>query len=510
MLLGIDFGTTRTVVATVDRGNYPLVSFHNDHGDTFEWYPSLIAAQGNQLAFGFDAATKQTEPDVIMRKAFKRDLVTLGPDERVTIGACECSALGLLTDFLTQLRLDLLTRSNLRLRSREKLEAMISVPANANSNQRFVTLEAFRRAGFVVCGMLNEPSAAGIEYAHHTQNNALSSRREYLVVYDLGGGTFDTSLISIAALQHDVVSSEGIARLGGEDFDLLLLNLALKEAGIQVGTVTDPALTTLLDECREKKEGLHPNTRKVAIELERGITGAGEVVISTADYYELCRPLVERTLHAVEHLMAQNSISANDAASLYLVGGSSDLPVVARTLRERFGRLVRRSPYPHAAVAIGLAIAADSEKGYKLRERFTRNFGVWRDTDAGRAIAFDVLFAKDTPLPEKGEPPLICTRRYHPAHNIGHFRYLECSDLSATREPQGDLTPWNEVWFPFDPTLRNDDTIESQLVVRSLPSGTLIEEVYSCDANGIIEVAIQDLTSCFGQHFRLRGKATAK
>ncbi len=504
MLLGIDFGTTRTVVAAVDRGNYPLVSFQSETGDTYEWYPSLIAARGNELAFGFEAAARQAEPGWTLRRGFKRELATLGPEELVRIGECEVPALELLTDFLAQLRLELLGRSNLRLRSRQKLETTISVPANANSNQRFLTIEAFRRAGFEVRGVLNEPSAAGIEYAHYAQANNISSRRENLIVYDLGGGTFDTSIISIAARQHEVISSEGISRLGGDDFDLLLLSLALKEAGIRVSDVSDPALTWLLEECREKKEGLSPNTRRVVIDLERIRPGAGEVIVSVADFNQQCRRLIERTLATVEHLRQQTGLDSSAAAAVYLVGGSSDLPIVARTLREHYGRLVRRSPYPHAAVAIGLAIAADSEAGYKLRERFTRHFGVWREADDGRTISFDVLFAKDTLLPARGEAPLVRTRRYHPAHNIGHFRYLECSSLSPTGQPQGDLTPWNEIHFPFDPALRHEDSLKDQPVTRLFQADSLIEEVYSCDASGIIGVAIQDLTRSFGQHFRLR------
>ncbi len=503
MLLGIDYGTTHTVVTSVDRGNYPLVSFQSESGDTFEWHPSLIAARGSELAFGFAAAARQAEPGWRLRRSFKRELATLGPDDRVVIGEREITALELLTAYLAQLRRDLLERSNLRIKPRQKLEAMISVPANANSNQRFMTIEAFRRAGFEVRGMLNEPSAAGVEYAHHVLGAQGTSRREHLVVYDLGGGTFDTSVISIATQHHEVVSSEGIAQLGGDDFDQILLDLALQTAGIS--EVSDAARARLLEECREKKEGLHPNTRKLAIDLGRGIEGAGEVVVATADFYDQCRPLVERTIAAIEQLMPQAGIPLNEAAAIYLVGGSCDLPVVARTLRERYSRLVKRSAYPHAAVAIGLAIAADNDAGYQLHERFTRNFGVWRDTDEGRRIAFDVLFGKDTLLPATGEPPIIRTRRYHPAHNIGHFRYLECGSLDAQGQPHGDLTPWQEICFPFDPALRTDKDLEQHIVTRSQHSDNLIEEVYSCDSSGIIEVAIQDLTSYFGQHFRLCG-----
>ena len=127
-------------------------------------------------------------------------------------------------------------------------------------------------------------------------------------------------------------------------------------------------------------------------------------MVSTSVFYERCRPLVERTLVTLEEAMQGWDWGA--VAALYVVGGASALPLVGRLLRERYGRKVRTSPYPHAATAIGLAIAADQAAGYQLRERFTRHFGVWREAEAGRAVAFDVVFAKDSRLPAPGEGPL--------------------------------------------------------------------------------------------------------
>jgi len=215
MLLGIDYGTTRTVVAAVDRGNYPVVSFQTVDGDTQDWYPSLVAMRGEEYCFGLDAARRQDDPGWELLRSFKRQLATLGPTAQMVLGSGSGTALELLTAFLTQLRGDLVERSNLRIMAHEVPEVVIAVPANANSNQRFLTLEAFRRAGFQVRGLLNEPSAAGIEYAHHARSAAPSARRELVVVYDLGGGTFDASVISMAARRHEVVRSAGIAQLGG-------------------------------------------------------------------------------------------------------------------------------------------------------------------------------------------------------------------------------------------------------------------------------------------------------
>lgn len=510
MLLGIDYGTTRTVVATVDRGNYPVVSFHTPDGDTQDWYPSLVATRGHERLYGLDAAARQSDPEWRLLRSFKRQLPQLGPTAPVVLDADTVPALELLTAFLARLRRDLETRSNLRLTSGQAVEAVVAVPAHANSNQRFLTLEAFRRAGFQVRGLLNEPSAAGIEYAHHARSTGTAARRELVLVYDLGGGTFDASVIHMAGQRHEVLSSDGIAQLGGDDFDALLLALALAQAG--VSQVTAQERFQMLEECRERKEGLHPNTRKIAIDLGRGRDGSGEVVISTATFYEHCRPLVEHTMAAMERAMrgvAQKTPDWRTIAAIYLVGGASTLPIIARLLRERYGPLVRKSPYPHAATAIGLAVAADQEAGYQLHERFTRHFGVWREADNGEAVAFDVLFAKGRMLPAPGEATLTCTRRYRPTHNVGHFRYLECSQLTDQGEPAGEITPWDDVYFPFAPHLQGEKNLLDIPVQRQALEEQWIEERYRCDAHGIIEVDMLNQTHACARTYRLRGSKGA-
>jgi molecular chaperone DnaK (HSP70) len=525
MILGIDYGTTRTVVAAADRGNYPAVSFQAEDGNTQEWYPSLIAARAGELRFGLDAAAVQDQPEWLIVHSFKRELALRGPESVIELAGRSITTLDLLTEFLAALRRDICHRSNLRRARRGDLDAMISVPANSNSNQRFNTLEAFKGAGFKVLGMINEPSAAGIEYAHHymtplspeepvrrtaASRRAPASSRENVVVYDLGGGTFDASVISMADRQHEVISSSGITRLGGDDFDAILLDLALGQASIQ--EVSDDARSRLLQECREKKEGLHPNTRRIVIDLDREIEGAGEAVVSASDFYERCRPLVEETIQETDRALESVSepITLASVSAIYQVGGSSSLPVVGRLLRERYGRLVRRSPYPHASTAIGLAIAADRDAGYQLRERFTRHFGVWREAEAGRSVAFDVLFPKDTALPENGHGSLVCSRRYHPAHNVGRFRYLECSRVNGGGQPAGDITPWDEIAFPFDPALQNGSDVGDIAVARSAPEGLEIEERYQCDQNGIIRVDIASHTSGYSRSFLLHGGAATK
>ena len=137
----------------------------------------------------------------------------------------------LATELLSAFRQQLRHASTLSLDRGEPLEAMIGVPANANSNQRFLTAEAFRAAGFQVLGMLNEPSAASIEYGHRERAQRKGQPRRSLLVYDLGGGTFDASLVEMEDDTHTVVASAGLSDLGGDDFDEILADLALETAG---------------------------------------------------------------------------------------------------------------------------------------------------------------------------------------------------------------------------------------------------------------------------------------
>jgi molecular chaperone DnaK (HSP70) len=508
MRLGIDFGTTRTRVAAAIRGNYPLIAFQAEHGDAVDWYPSLIAAHGEQLAFGLRAQAVQFEPGWDLLPSFKRLLGDSHPETVWRVGGVELPVLDWVTRFLTALRQDLVRRSNLDIGPHDRLEVMVGIPAHANSTQRFLTLEAFRRAGFMVIGMLNEPSAAGIEYAHRYRKADLSSRREHVVVYDLGGGTFDAAVICMAENRHDVMASEGIPRLGGDDFDAALLELALAEPPL-VAHPPSGTKARLLILCREAKEGINPNSRKIAVDFGQLDPSLGAVMVPVAQFYEACEPLILQTIHATESAMGAVLGAEDGEASglgvIYLVGGSCELPVLARTLRERFGRRVRRSPYPSGATAIGLAVAAVHEGGYVLTERFSRHFGVWREAEDGRRIVFDPVFGKDTLLPQSGEPPLVARRRYRPNHNVGRFRFLECGALGGGGEPAGDMLAWQEILFPFAPDLVEHPRLDEVRVVRDAAvQSHIVEELYLCDAAGVVEVAINDLVTGHARTFRVR------
>jgi molecular chaperone DnaK (HSP70) len=391
MKLGIDFGTTRIIVAVVDRGNYPLVPFETPEG-TYDWFPSLAAVRrdsnGTERRFGWDAWEVQTDPGWTVLRSLKRHLEDAGPQSRLSVDGVEIP----LTDLLGGLTAALHQELAARFGATAPLEAMLGVPANANSNQRFLTVDAFRRAGFSVLGLLNEPSAASIEFGHRQRATGR------ILVYDLGGGTFDVSLVSVEGGTHTVLASEGISNLGGDDFDLILAELAAGKDLLYSLTLSE--VFRLDEECRRQKEALHPNSRKIVVDLDAAREGLGQATVSVADFYEQCRPLLEESLQATARMAKGQEIEV-----LYVTGGGSELPLVSRVLREEFGRKVKRSEYTRSATAIGLAIQADATSGYKLREVFTRNFGVWREGDGGRRVIFDPLFPKGTPLPAPGEHP---------------------------------------------------------------------------------------------------------
>src|SRR5262249_12402064 len=135
------------------------------------------------------------------------------------------------------------------------------------------------------------------EYAHnHLSALGKRSPKRYVVVYDLGGGTFDTSAVSLVDRRFDLIASEGIGRLGGEDFDAIILELALDQAHIEPCSLTPVRRAHLLEICREAKEALGPSNRKLSLDLGAAIEGIDLVTLEMATVNEACMPLVTRTL----------------------------------------------------------------------------------------------------------------------------------------------------------------------------------------------------------------------
>ncbi|WP_434174963.1 Hsp70 family protein [Brachybacterium conglomeratum] len=309
MRIGIDMGTTRTIAAGVDRGNYPVLPFTDPDGDEHSHFPSVIAEADGQLVHGFEAerAARAGAPHL---RSFKRLLgdPDTHPGTTVRLGGREHLLLDLVTAYLTAVREALPVPVG---------QVAASVPAHAHSAQRIMTLEAFRRAGIDVVALLNEPSAAGFEYTHH-QSRSLTARRTRIAVYDLGGGTFDSSLVEADGGEHTVLGSHGVNRLGGDDLDQVLLELVLERAGLTVEELGAPAVDALREECRAAKERLLPQTRRMMIDL-------GEehdpVILPVEDFYAAVAPLIERTLEVMARWWASSMRSPASPGSISSAAG---------------------------------------------------------------------------------------------------------------------------------------------------------------------------------------------
>jgi molecular chaperone DnaK len=496
MKVGIDFGTTHTVAAVVDRGNYPVVSF-----DGVDTWPSIIAAnEAGELRFGLDAAAARHEPGWSALRSFKRLLNDAGPKTTVELAGRSYRLADLLAGFLAQLKSDLQHRSNVELSTGERIEAAISVPANASSAQRFLTLDAFTQAGFEVVALLNEPSAAGFEYAHRYRST-ITAKREYVLIYDLGGGTFDASLLKMTGRLNEVVFSEGIQRLGGDDFDEAILKVVRKSAGLR--KLPAGARDLLLEECAVRKEAVGPNTRRFLVDLAAVAKPPFSCPID--DVYTACVPLVDKTIAALSRVLHDHGggdVTWPDVAGIYVVGGAGSFPLVTRSLRGTFDeKRVKRSLHPFAATAIGLAVFLDREAGFALSERLSRHFGVFREACAGEDVCFDPIVPKGSALPAADQPPFVVTRTYRAAHNIGHFRFVECSRL-RDGHPDGDVTPYEPVFFPFDPDLSDDQDLPRQ-AVRRRDDGPDVEERYVITSGGAVEVTLTTRPDRLSRTFRL-------
>jgi len=500
MRLGIDFGTTRTVVAAAIDGRYPVLSFETEHG--FAEYVPGTAAMMPEPRYGWKAVDSDAESGFL--RSIKRIVTGAAPDDAVSeFGEDATTALELLTGYLSALRDAIVSASNLDVAADEPLEAMIAVPAHASTHQRYLTIEAFRRAGFAVLGLVGEPTAAAIEYAHR-HLSALKGRspKRYVVVYDLGGGTFDTSAVSLENREFRLLATEGIARLGGDDFDELILELALENAkpNRAIDSLSPEVRVRALEACREAKERLSPTAKLLHVELE----DFGSVAIEVAKLVERTQPLVDRTLEKLERVFEAlprfgiDPENSRELGALYLVGGGTSFPPIQKLLKARFKQKVQLAVQPHAAAAIGLAILADRDRSFEVKEGVTRHFGVWREAEAGKKKVFDRIFSKDA-------TPVEVSRRYRPVHAVGLLRFVECTELTADGEPAGDLMPCGELLFPYDPELAARGDWTEADAARPLGRHAEIVESYAYDAHGIVHVAVENATEGYRREARLNG-----
>jgi len=521
--LGIDYGTTNTVVVCSDRGRYPVVPHITETAVgpvAREVFPSLVVLdrETGQLIFGSEAERCLTRPGAEKRYgvlgSLKRLLRDYADGRRVgqSIVPEGLDLAAVLREFCGALRASIM-RSGF-FAENEPLETVITWPANANGAQRYVTRKSFKDAGVEILATLTEPAASAIEFADRLARGNRARARQLeasIAVFDLGGGTFDVSLVRIHGPEFTVVDTAGIEQLGGDDFDRILAQRLAEAVKIDFDGLRPFQRAMLLLHARQQKESISAGPAAsltfAADDLGLG-SGVGTVPVKAyfKELEKLLEPAIEKLWSLINGAAARSAgIQSQDLTAIYLVGGSSKLPLVPKMLARRFRdvRLVMTDK-PFTSTAMGAAIR--SAEGVRLQEILSRTFGVLRLAEHGTRDCFDPIFAAGTRLPQRHESPLRHKVRYSPRHNIGHLRYLECAGVNAAGWPSDGVRQWSDILFPYDPAIPVGSRLTpDQIVPRDDLADQWVEEKYICDADGVITVTIRRLSdgqSCTYEIFR--------
>ena len=344
-IIGIDLGTTNSCVAVLEAGEAKVIP--NPEGNRTT--PSIVCKKNGETIVG-DAAKRQAETNPNTIRSIKR---LMGTNEKVEMEGKK----------YTPEEISAMILSNLKETAEKYLgekvtKAVITVPAYFNDAQRQATKNAGKIAGLEVERIINEPTAASLAYGFDKQD-----KMQTILVYDLGGGTFDVSVLELGDGVYEVKSTAGNNRLGGDDFDERIINYLVetfrKENGIDLST--DKMAMQRLKEAAEKakKDLSGVTTTQISCPfITQGENGPLhlDVTLTRAKFESLISDLVESTLKPVQDALKEAKLKKEDIDHVILVGGSTRIPMVQELVKKELGKEPNRSVNPDEVVAMGAAI----------------------------------------------------------------------------------------------------------------------------------------------------------
>lgn len=368
LAVGIDLGTTNSLVATVRNG--VALCLQDDDGKVL--LPSVVHyLADSQIVVGRKAQSAQAvDPRntiVSVKRFMGRGLRDVSHVETMPYDFVDAEGMVRLRTVQgvkspVQVSAEIL--KDLRVRAERSLGgeltgAVITVPAYFDDAQRQATKDAARLAGLNVLRLLNEPTAAAIAYGLENASEGTYA------VYDLGGGTFDISILRLSRGVFEVVATNGDASLGGDDFDHRLFCWILDNAGISLPSDRDAR--RLLMKAREVKERLSlDESVSIRMTLERG--DEVDLAIDRSVFVEITRPLVAKTLKPVKKALRDAGLEPGDVKGVVMVGGATRMPHVQQAVGEFFGQTPLTNLDPDTVVAIGAAIQANVLAGNRAAE----------------------------------------------------------------------------------------------------------------------------------------------